>query len=88
VVRAARADLYGNALNNALVVRPTAALTRGLVGLDRAGVDGVVTGIAGFLGGTSEWMRRLQSGFVRSYALSMLAGGVVLIAALLLVGLR
>jgi NADH-quinone oxidoreductase subunit L len=87
VVRAARADLYGNALNNALVVWPTAALTRGLVFLDRKGVDGTVNGIAALLGGGSSRLRRWQTGFVRSYALSMLAGGVVLIAAFLVVGL-
>jgi NADH-quinone oxidoreductase subunit L len=41
--------------------------------------------MAALLGGTSGRMRRLQTGFVRSYALSMLGGGVLLIAALLAV---
>jgi NADH-quinone oxidoreductase subunit L len=86
VVRAARADLYGNALNRAAAVRPTNALTRGVVSLDRVGVDGTVTGIGSFFTVTSGWLRRWQTGFARSYALSMLAGGVVLIAALLVVG--
>ena len=87
VVRAARADLYGNALNNGLVVLPTRFLTRGLVTVDRKGVDGAVNGIAGMLGYGSSRMRRWQTGFVRSYALSMLAGGVLLIAALMAVGM-
>ncbi|CAM06055.1 NADH dehydrogenase I chain L [Saccharopolyspora erythraea NRRL 2338] len=86
VVRAARADLYGNALNRGLVVLPTTLLTRGLVEVDRKGVDGTVTGVAGLLGFGSTRMRRWQTGFVRSYALSMLAGGVILIAALMAVG--
>lgn len=86
VVRAARADLYGNALNRAVAVRPTRALTRGLVSVDRVGVDGAVTGVAGFFGATSGWLRRWQTGFARSYALSVLAGGVVVIAALLTAG--
>jgi NADH-quinone oxidoreductase subunit L len=53
--------------------------------LDNKGVDGVVNGTAALLGGTSGRMRRLQTGFVRSYALSMLAGGVLVIGALLVV---
>lgn len=86
VVRAARADLYGNALNRAVFVRPTAGLARGAVFLDERGVDGAVTGMARLFAGGSTRLRRWQSGFVRSYALSMLAGGVVVIAALLAVG--
>ncbi|MEV6230179.1 NADH-quinone oxidoreductase subunit L [Saccharopolyspora shandongensis] len=87
IVRAARADLGGNALNNALAVRPTFGLSRGLVTVDRKGVDGAVNGIAGFLGFSSGRLRRLQTGFVRSYALSMLFGGILLIAALMAVGI-
>ncbi|WP_263254408.1 NADH-quinone oxidoreductase subunit L [Saccharopolyspora rosea] len=86
VVRAARADLYGNAFNDAVAVRPTFGLARGLVTLDDRGVDGTVNGIAGILGFCSVLLRRWQTGFVRSYALSMLFGGIVVIAALLAVG--
>ncbi|TVT55131.1 NADH-quinone oxidoreductase subunit L [Amycolatopsis rhizosphaerae] len=85
VVRAARKDLYGNALNEALVARPGLWLTRFSVYLDSRGVDGAVNGLAAALGGGSGRLRRLQTGFVRSYALSMLAGSFVLVAALLLV---
>nr|WP_182546519.1 NADH-quinone oxidoreductase subunit L [Halosaccharopolyspora lacisalsi] len=87
VVRAARADLYGNAINRALVVRPTDGLARGLVTVDSRGVDGAVDGLAGFLGAASHGLRRWQSGFVRSYALSMFTGGVLLVAAMLAVGM-
>jgi NADH-quinone oxidoreductase subunit L len=83
VVRAARADLYGNALNETLVAKPGTWLTRALVYVDNKGVDGLVNGIAATLGGSSGRLRRLQTGFVRSYALSMLGGGVLVIAALL-----
>jgi NADH-quinone oxidoreductase subunit L len=85
VVRAARKDLYGNALNETLVARPGLWLTRFSVYLDSRGVDGAVNGLAAVLGGSSGRMRRLQTGFVRSYALSMLAGSFVLVAALLMV---
>ncbi|WP_069853213.1 NADH-quinone oxidoreductase subunit L [Actinoalloteichus hymeniacidonis] len=84
-VRAARADLYGNVLNEALFARPGTWLTRALVYVDNKGVDGVVNGTAALLGGSSGRLRRTQTGFVRSYALSMLGGSVLVIAALLIV---
>ncbi|MEU4669138.1 NADH-quinone oxidoreductase subunit L [Amycolatopsis sp. NPDC023774] len=85
VVRAARKDLYGNALNETLVARPGTWLARALVYVDNRGVDGAVNGLAATLGGGSGRLRRLQTGFVRSYALSMLGGTFLLLAALLLV---
>nr|WP_166641677.1 NADH-quinone oxidoreductase subunit L [Amycolatopsis sp. SID8362] len=85
VTRAARKDLYGNALNETLVARPGTWLARALVFVDNRGVDGAVNGLAASLGGGSGRLRRLQTGFVRSYALSMLGGTFLLLAALLLV---
>jgi NADH-quinone oxidoreductase subunit L len=84
-VAAARADLYANTVNEALIARPGTWLTRALVFVDNKGVDGVVNGTAALLGGTSGRMRRLQTGFVRSYALGMLGGAIVVIAFLLAV---
>ncbi|OLT01902.1 NADH-quinone oxidoreductase subunit L [Pseudonocardia sp. CNS-004] len=84
-VRAARKDLYANAINEALIARPGTWLARALVYFDNRGVDGVVNGTAALLGGSSGRLRRLQTGFVRSYALSMLGGGVLVVAALLAV---
>jgi NADH-quinone oxidoreductase subunit L len=85
LVRAARNDLYANAINEALVARPGTWLARALVYLDNKGVDGLVNGIAALLGGTSGRLRRVQTGFVRSYALTMLGGGILVVAALLAV---
>ena len=84
-VRAARRDLYANAINEALIARPGIWLTRALVYFDNRGVDGLVNGTAAALGGSSGRLRRLQTGFVRSYALSMLGGSVLVIGALLAV---
>jgi NADH-quinone oxidoreductase subunit L len=84
-VRAARNDLYGNTLNETLVARPGTWLSRALVFVDNRGVDGAVNGLSALLGGASGRMRRLQTGFVRSYALSMLGGTFLIVAALLLV---
>lgn len=85
-VRAARADLYANTVNEGVIARPGIWLSRALVYLDNRGVDGAVNGIAALLGGSSGRLRRTQTGFVRSYALTILGGSVVLVAALLVVG--
>src|SRR4051794_12186987 len=84
VVVAARRDLYGDAVNEAVFMRPGQYLTRFLVFFDNRGIDGFVRGTAAFIGGTSGRARRLQTGFVRSYALSMFGGALIVVAALLL----
>ncbi len=84
---AARKDLYGDAINESVLMRPGQWLTRLSVYFDNRGVDGVVNTLAAAMGGTSGRVRRLQTGFVRSYALSMLVGAVLLVGALLLVRL-
>jgi len=81
LTRAARRDLLQDDVNEALLMRPGQHLTRSLVYVDAKGVDGAVGGLAAFIGGTSARLRRWQTGFVRSYALSMLAGVVVLLVA-------
>jgi NADH-quinone oxidoreductase subunit L len=87
LVVAARNELYGNTINEDLVMRPGQWLTRLSVYFDNRGIDGLVNSLAALVGGTSGRWRRMQTGFVRSYALSMLAGGVLLIALLLAVRL-
>jgi NADH-quinone oxidoreductase subunit L len=84
-VRAARRDLYANAINETLIATPGIWLSRFLVYVDNRGVDGLVNGSAAFLGGSSGRLRRLQTGFVRSYALTMLGGAVLVVAAMLAV---
>ncbi|MCW2611530.1 MAG: nuoL [Cryptosporangiaceae bacterium] len=85
IVRAARNDLYANTVNEALFARPGQYLARALVYVDSRGVDGLVNGLAAMVGGTSSRLRRMQTGFVRSYALTMLGGAVLVVAALLVV---
>ena len=80
--RAARRDLYQDELNEAVFMRPGQQLTHGLVQVDNHGVDGAVRGFAGLIGASSGRLRRLQTGLVRSYALTMLGGVVVVIGAL------
>jgi NADH-quinone oxidoreductase subunit L len=82
---AARRDLYGDAFNEAVFMRPGQYLTRFLVWFDNRVVDGAVNGFAALVGGLSARSRRVQTGFARSYALSMLAGAAVLVVAVVLV---
>jgi len=66
-------------------MRPGQWLTRLLVWFDARGVDGFVNGLAAFIGGGSARLRRWQTGFVRSYALSMFGGAALVVAAVLVV---
>jgi NADH-quinone oxidoreductase subunit L len=81
VVTAARANLYGDAVNEAVFEKPGRWLTRALVYVDNKGVDGLVNGLAAGIGGSSARLRRLQTGFVRSYAMSMLLGALLIVGA-------
>jgi NADH-quinone oxidoreductase subunit L len=83
----ARRDLYGDALNESVFMRPGQYLTRTMVFVDNRGVDGVVNGMAALFGGASGRIRRIQTGFVRSYALSMVFGAALVVVALLAVRL-
>lgn len=84
---AARRDLYGDAFNEAALMRPGQLLTRGLVEIDDEAVDGAASGLAGLVARLSSGLRRVQTGYARSYALSMLSGAVLVVAAILAVQL-
>jgi NADH-quinone oxidoreductase subunit L len=84
LTRAARRDLYQDDINHVVLVRGGEHLTRSLVYLDHSLVDGVVNGTAASVGGLSGRLRKLQNGYVRSYAVSMLGGTAVVVAATLL----
>ena len=87
LTRAARKDLYQDDVNEAVFMRPGQYLTRALVFGDAKGVDGAVGGIAAAIGGLGGRLRHWQSGLVRSYATSMLAGVLVLVLGVLAVRL-
>ena len=60
------------------------SLSRGAVLTDDQGVDSLVNGVARMFGGLSLQGRKLQTGNVRSYALTMVAGAVLVGAVLIL----
>ena len=82
---ATRRNLFADAFNEAVLMRPGQWLSRALVYFDNRGVDGAVNGLGAGFGGGSARLRRSQTGFVRSYALSMLGGTVAVVAVLLAV---
>jgi len=87
LTRAARRDLFQDDVNEGVFMRPGQYLTRTLVFVDNKGVDGAVGGLAALIGGLGGRLRRVQTGLVRSYAASMLAGVVILLGGVLAVRL-
>jgi NADH-quinone oxidoreductase subunit L len=87
VTRAGREEVYGNVINDTLVVDPSRHLTTALLATDKYAVDGTLTGGPVAIGAVAQVGRRVQNGFVRSYALSILGGAVLVALALLAVNL-
>ncbi len=79
------ASLYGDAFNEAVFMRPGQYLTRALVYFDNRGVDGASTASPPASAALSARLRAAQTGFVRSYALSMFGGAFAILLALVLV---
>ena len=84
---AGRNELYGDAFNDAVIVGPGKRFNAGLATFDSAVVDGGSVGFASSIRGLSGRMRLAQNGFVRSYALSVLAGAALVLLALVVVNL-
>jgi NADH-quinone oxidoreductase subunit L len=82
---AARHDLYGDAFNEDVLMRPGQRLTEGLVEIDDDAIDGVSKGLGLLVGAASKRLGLLETGFVRSYALSMLGGAALVLIAILAV---
>ncbi len=59
---AARRDLYGDAINEELLMKPGQVLTKDLVWFDDKGVDGATGGLAALVGRTSNGLRRSANG--------------------------
>lgn len=87
LTKAARNSMYDDAINDVLVVQPTYSVSRALIGVDNRGIDSVVNGLAAFVGGSGERLRRWQTGFARSYALAMVGGAVLVVVVLAVVRL-
>jgi NADH-quinone oxidoreductase subunit L len=73
---------YVDELYEAAIARPGERFGRGLVWFDTNVVDGAVNGSARVATGLAQVGRRLQTGFVRSYALAVLAGTLLVVLVL------
>lgn len=79
----ARNDLFGDTINDVLVVQPTMLAAKGAVIADHTLIDGSVAAIGSGFTRLSALARKAQTGQIRTYALTMTLGvvlvGVVLI---------
>ncbi|MFT3898789.1 MAG: NADH-quinone oxidoreductase subunit L [Gordonia sp. (in: high G+C Gram-positive bacteria)] len=87
LTRAARADLYGDRFNEAVLMVPGQYLAKALRVVEDRGFTGAERGVAVGVGGGSQVLRRAQNGYVRSYALTILTGAVIVAAVVLGVAL-
>ena len=88
-VGAVRFDPDGNELDTlSYVVNPGREVVAGLTFADRHGVDGLVETGSASVAGLSTFLRQAQTGYVRSYALSLLGGALVVVVALMAVNFR
>ncbi len=84
VTRAARRDLFQDDFNEVFLRSPGQGMVDITAAADRDLVDGGLVGkTTGGVALLSDTLRRTQTGFVRSYAMTMLVGIVVIVAAVL-----
>ena len=83
---AGRNDLFGDALNDALVVQPVLGMSRTAVATDGKAIEGFVHTLSTGIAGLSVAARGTQTGYVRSYALTMVLG-VVAVGVVVILGL-
>jgi len=75
---------YVDELYGAVIVAPALALANAAAAFDTHVIDGAVMGVGKLIGRGSQVLRRIQSGLVRRYVMTML-GGIVLVVAIFLI---
>jgi NADH-quinone oxidoreductase subunit L len=72
---------YVDEIYDAAIVQPIKRLSTGLLwkGVDAGVIDGAVNGMGSFVSAGSGVLRRLQTGSVRAYAVSLFLGVVVML---------
>jgi NADH-quinone oxidoreductase subunit L len=72
---------YVDELYDAVFVRPGRALARFLAdGIDKTVIDGIIDGSAWLVSQSGALLARLQSGYIKHYALAMFLGAIVVVA--------
>ncbi|NCX36526.1 MAG: NADH-quinone oxidoreductase subunit L, partial [Actinobacteria bacterium] len=72
--RVARRDLLQDDANEFMFMRPGQEVTSLLVKTDESVIDGAVRGVGATMLGSARGLRKLQTGYVRNYALLILIG--------------
>ena len=85
--RVTRRDLLQDDANEFLFMRPGQKLTQLLVKTDESVIDGAVRAVGSSALGSARGMRKLQTGYVRNYALLILIGALVALFTALVVTL-
>ena len=85
--RVTRRDILQDDANEFLFMRPGQKLTQLLVKSDESVIDGAVRAVGSSALGSARGMRKLQTGYVRNYALLILIGALVALFAALVVTL-
>ncbi len=85
--RVARRDLLQDDANEFMFMRPGKSLTKALLATDDKIIDGAVRGIGLTALGSARGLRKLQTGYVRNYALLILIGAFALLAVIWVVTL-
>ena len=80
LIRAARVDLYQDAFNENIFMKPGMALVEGTAIADTSIIDGSVEGLARTTSGSGSLVGKLQNGYARSYASYTAIGLVVALA--------
>ena len=79
LTRAARRDLFQDDFNETVFMRPGQGLIKNLLNIDYIVIDGLVRAVGSVSVGAGQTLRRLQNGYVRSYALMMIVGVLALL---------
>jgi len=85
--RVARRDLLQDDANEFLFMRPGKKTTELLLAADEKVIDGAVRAVGAAALGSARGMRKIQTGYVRNYALLILLGALALLLAIWVVTL-
>jgi NADH-quinone oxidoreductase subunit L len=79
LTRAARKDLFQDDFNETVFMKPGQGLIKNLLNIDYLVIDGLVRTVGSFSVGAGQILRKVQNGYVRSYALMMIIGVLALL---------
>ena len=80
--RFVRRDLLQDDANEFLFMRPGQALTSTLVAVDEKVIDGAVRCVGSSVLGSATGLRKIQTGYVRNYALLILVGALIILGSI------